>query len=150
MLHKAEEWGLIAKVPKLKLLKELGRTFRLDQEAERKLLAAADSLLARGIWTRRMHDTFRDVVVLVRDTGMRNKKELFCARIEDIDWNNRVFFIPDSKTDNGRRFVPLSDRAAELLKARCGERRQGWVFKAFSASGHLTSVDNKFRQARRE
>ena len=22
-----------------------------------------------------MHDTFRDVVVLVRDTGMRNKKE---------------------------------------------------------------------------
>jgi hypothetical protein len=32
---------------------------------------------------------------------MRNKKELFCARIEDIDWNNRAFFIPDSKTDNG-------------------------------------------------
>jgi hypothetical protein len=43
MLHKAEEWGLIAKVPKLKLSKELGRTLRLDQEAERKLLAAADS-----------------------------------------------------------------------------------------------------------
>ena len=37
MLHKAEEWGLIAKVPKLKLIKELGRTLRLDQEAERKL-----------------------------------------------------------------------------------------------------------------
>jgi integrase len=111
MLHKAEEWGLIAKVPKLKLLKEFGRNLRLDQEAERKLLAAADSLLERGAWTRKMHDTFRDVVVLVRDAGMRNKKELFCARIEDIDWNNRVFFIPDSKTDNGRRFVPLSDRA---------------------------------------
>jgi hypothetical protein len=79
MFHKAEEWGLIAKVPKLKLLKELGRTLRLDQEAELKLLAAADSLLERGIWTRRMHATFRDVVVLVRDTGMRNKKELFRA-----------------------------------------------------------------------
>jgi integrase len=126
MLHKAEEWGLIAKVPKLKLIKELGRTLRLDQEAERKLLAAADSLLERGAWTRKMHDTLRDVVVLVRDTGMRNKKELYCARIEDIDWNNRVFFIPDSKTDNGRRFVPISDRALELLKAR-GERREGWV-----------------------
>jgi integrase len=150
MFHKAEEWGLIAKVPKLKLLKELGRTLRLDQEAELKLLATADSLLERGIWTRRMHATFRDVVVLVRDTGMRNKKELFRARIEDIDWNNRVFFIPDSKTDNGRRFVPLSDRAMESLKARCGERRQGWIFKAFSASGHLTTVDRKFRQARCE
>ena len=125
MLHKAEEWGLIAKVPKLKLIKELGRTLRLDQEAERKLLAAADSLLERGAWTRKMHDTLRDVVILVRDTGMRNKKELYRARIEDIDWNNRVFFIPDSKTDNGRRFVPISDRALELLKARCGERREG-------------------------
>ena len=62
------------------------------------------------------------------------------ARIEDIDWNNRLFFIPDSKTDNGRRFVPLSDRALELLKARCGELRQGWIFKAFSASGCLASA----------
>src|SRR5882724_4788661 len=87
---------------------------------------------------------------MVRDTGMRNKKELSCARIEDIDWHNRVFFIPDSKTDNGRRFVPLSDRALELLKARCGDRREGWIFTAFSASGHLTTVDRKFRQARSE
>jgi len=98
----------------------------------------------------RMHGMFRDVVVLVRDTGMRNKKELFRARIKDIDWNNRVFFIPDSKTDNGRRFVPLSDRALELLKARCRERREGWIFPAFSASGHLATVDKKFRQARLE
>ena len=150
MLHKAEEWGLVAKVPKLKLSKELGRTLRLDQQAEHQLLAAADGLLERGIWTRKMHSTFRDIVVLVRDTGMRNKKELFCARIEDFDWNNRVFFIPDSKTDNGRRFVPLSDRALELLKARCGDRREGWIFTAFSASGHLTTVDRKFRQARSE
>ena len=150
MFHKAEEWGLIMKVPKLKLSKELGRTLRLDQEAERKLLAAADSLLARGLWTRKMHAAFSDVVVLVRDTGMRNKKELFCARIEDIDWNNRVFFIRDSKTDNGRRFVPLSDRVLERLKVRCGERREGWIFAAFSASGHLRTVDKKFRQARLE
>jgi site-specific recombinase XerD len=40
--------------------------------------------------------------------------------------------------------------ALELLKDRCGERRQGWIFKAFSASGHLTTVDRKFRQARSE
>jgi integrase len=130
-----------------KLSKELGRTLRLDQEAERKLLAAANSLLARGLWTRKMQAAFCDVVVLVRDTGMRNKKELFCARIEDIDWNNRLFFIRDSKTDNGRRFVPLSDRVWERLKARCGDRREGWIFPAFSASGHLTTVDKKFRQA---
>jgi hypothetical protein len=51
MLHKAEEWELIAKAPKLKLMKELGRTLRLDQEAERELLAAADRLLESGKWT---------------------------------------------------------------------------------------------------
>jgi integrase len=135
MLHKAEEWGLIARVPKVKLMKELERTLRLDEEAECKLLAAADSLLQSGKWTRTMHATFRDVVIFVRDTGMRNKKELFRARIEDIDWTNRVFFIPDSKTPKGRRFVPISDRVLELLKMRCGERREGWIFPAFSASG---------------
>ena len=64
-------------------------------------MAAADSLLQSGKWTTKMHATFRDVVIFVRDTGMRNKKELFRARIEDIDWTNRVFFIPDSKTANG-------------------------------------------------
>jgi len=97
-----------------------------------------------------MHATFRDVIVFARDTGMRNKKELFCARIEDIDWNSRVLFIPDSKTPNGRRFVPISDRVLELLRVRCGDRREGWIFTAFSASGHLISVDRKFREARRE
>jgi integrase len=49
-----------------------------------------------------------------------------------------------------RRFMPLSDRTLELLKARCGDRREGWIFTAFSASGHLTKVYRKFRQARSE
>jgi integrase len=52
--------------------------------------------------------------------------------------------------DHGRRFVPLRDRALERLKVRYGKRRQGWIFKAFSASGQLTAGDKKFRQARGE
>jgi hypothetical protein len=48
--------------------------------------------------------------------------------------------------DHGRRFVPLRDRALERLKVRCG-KREGWSFKAFSASGQLTTADKKFRQA---
>jgi site-specific recombinase XerD len=154
MLHLAQDWDLIVKVPKLKLMKEVGRSLRLDAEAEGALLAAADRLLKQKKWRARMHATFRDVVIFARDTGMRNKKELFCARIENIDWNSRVLFIPDSKTPDGRRFVPLSDRVLALLKARCrdqdGEKKEGWIFTAFSASGHLTSIDKKFREARRE
>ena len=41
MLHKAEEWNLIGRVPKFKLLREHGRRLRLDDDAERKFLAAA-------------------------------------------------------------------------------------------------------------
>jgi len=35
MLHKAEEWKLIARAPKVQLMKEHGRSLRLDDEAER-------------------------------------------------------------------------------------------------------------------
>src|SRR5439155_3488952 len=38
MLHKAEEWKLISRGPKIKLLKEHGRSLTLDDAAERKLL----------------------------------------------------------------------------------------------------------------
>jgi hypothetical protein len=41
MLHKAEEWNLIGRVPKFKLLTEHGRSLRLDEDAEQKLLVAA-------------------------------------------------------------------------------------------------------------
>ena len=36
MLHKAEEWNLIGRVPKFKLLREHGRSLRLDEDAEQK------------------------------------------------------------------------------------------------------------------
>jgi len=38
MLHKAKEGKLIMQVPEFKLFKEEGRSMRLDDEAERKLL----------------------------------------------------------------------------------------------------------------
>jgi hypothetical protein len=36
----------------------------------------------------------------MRDTGMRNERELYRMRIENLDWNSRVIFVPDS---HGRR-----------------------------------------------
>ena len=35
MLHKAEEWKLISRAPKINLMKEHGRSLRLDDDAER-------------------------------------------------------------------------------------------------------------------
>jgi integrase len=147
MLHLAKkQWGLIAMVPEIKLAQEPGRSLRLDDESERKLLLAISQL---EHWKPYQQKLLCDVIILIRDTGMRNKKELFRVRIEDIDFPNRAIFIPDSKTATGRRFVPMSDRVLDILFARCGERREGWLFPAPRAkAGHLTTVDKLFREAR--
>ena len=145
MLHKAEEWNLIDKIPKFKLLRESGRTLRLDDEAEQKLVVAAQ---ACG-WTQHKFELFRDVLILARDTGMRNQRELYQIRIENLDWKNRIIFVPDSKTPHGRRMIPTSDRALEILQARVGQRREGWLFPSKrSKSGHLTDIGKQFRAAR--
>src|SRR4029077_13661846 len=106
MLHKAEEWKVIGHAPKIKMMKEHGRHLRLDDEAERKLLEGAQACT----WRMRTFELFHDIVILMRDTGMRNQRELYRMRIENLDWQNRVIFVPDSKTAEGRRLVPMSRR----------------------------------------
>jgi integrase len=145
MLHKAEEWKLIFKTPKFRLAKEHGRSLTLDADGEMKLIAAA----ADSHWHKGCFETFRDVVILIRDSGMRNERELYRVRIENIDWPGKFIFVPDSKTPSGRRKVPMSDRVLELLRIRCQGRSEGWVFPSKrSRSGHLTTVAKLFREAR--
>ena len=147
MLHKADEWELIRKVPKFRLAKEHGRSLNLDEAAEKSLLMGA----AACKWRKRTLQLFKDILMLMRDTGMRNERELYRVRIENIDWNSKVIFVPDSKTPDGRRIVPMSDRALEVLRARCEGRREGWVFPSKrSKAGHLTTMADHFRQARRK
>ncbi len=62
MLHKAEEWKLIARTPKVKLMKEHGRDVRLDADAEETLVQAS----LRCKWRPRTRELFRDIVALMR------------------------------------------------------------------------------------
>jgi len=147
MLHKAEEGKLIRHAPKIRLMKEHGRSLRLDEEAEKKLLAGA----AACEWRKPSQGLFRDILILMRDTGMRNERELYRMRIENLDWENRVIFVPDSKTAEGRRLVPMSSRVFDLLRERCDTRKEGCVFPSKrSKSGHLAGIGPLFRQARRQ
>src|SRR5246127_257173 len=147
MLHKAEEWKMIGHTPKVKMMKEHGRHLLLDGDAERRLLEGAKACR----WRRLTFELFRDIVTLMRDTGMRNQRELYRARIENLDWESRVIFVPDSKTPEGRRLIPMSRRVFELLRARCAARTDGWVFPSKrAASGHLSSIDRLFREARQQ
>jgi len=124
MLHKAEEWSLLSKVPRFKLLQEHGRTLRLDDDFEKKRPTAAKACS----WRPCTFELFRDIIILARDTGMRNRRELFRIRIEDLDWNNGIIFVPDSNTSEGRRLIPMSDRAYQVLRIRAGQRSNGWRF----------------------
>jgi len=145
LLHKAEDWNLIRQAPKIKLLPKRERSLRLDDEAEKKLLVAA----AECNWCSQALELFRDIVMLARDTGMRNEKELHQVLIENIHWDRHIVYVPDSKTINGVREVTLSDRAVGILRQRCRDRRKGWVFPSKRArSAHLTTMALKFRQAR--
>jgi integrase len=68
---------------------------------------------------------------------MRNQRELYCMRTENLDWNNRIIFVPDSKTANGRRMIPMSDRVYELLRVRAEGEDEGWLFPSNrSKCGH--------------
>jgi hypothetical protein len=82
-LGKATEWGLIASPPRIKLLKEEGRSALIDKDAESRLLAAAPQPL-------------RDVAILVLDSGMR-PSEVFEMRWEDLTWDPGMIFIPREK-----------------------------------------------------
>jgi integrase len=124
MFNKAKEWKLLMQLPEFKLFKEEGRSLRLDDEAERKLLPVAEQPL-------------KDIIILMRDTGMRNVRELYRLRVENIDFNTRVIFNPNSKTAKGRRFIPMSDRVMDILRTRCGERVEGWVFQSRYKEKHI-------------
>jgi hypothetical protein len=86
MLHKGEEWNLLIKVPKFKLWPEQGRKLRLDDDAEQKLLAAAKCCSLETSDVRAVSGCHHPA----RDTGMRNGRELYRIRTENLDWNNRI------------------------------------------------------------
>jgi integrase len=111
-------------------MKEHGRHLLLDGDAERRLLEGAKACR----WRRLTCELFRDIVTLMRDTGMRNQRELYRARIENLDWESRVIFVPDSKTPEGRRLIPMSRRVFELLRTRCATRTDSWVFPSKRAA----------------
>ncbi len=45
--------------------------------------------------------------------------ELYCMRVENVDFDAGTIFTPDSKTESCRRFIPMSCRVKQILEARC-------------------------------
>ena len=114
---------------------------------ERTLLEGLETPVNHGR-TQRLREQIRDFLVIAQDTGMR-PKEILRMRIEHIDWDNRRIWNPHGKTAKSRRFVPMSHRMKDVLEARCGKQKDGWVFPSDrSKSGHLNSIAVGFRALR--
>jgi integrase len=69
-------------------------------------------------------------------TGMR-MDEILSIRLENIDTDRRLIFLPDAKT--GQRDQPITGGVAEYLSQYRGQA--GWLFPSKrSKSGHVTNI----------
>ena len=137
MYSKAKGDKMIFEIPDFAHFKEHGRSLRLNDEAERRLSAVADQPL-------------KDIIVVMRDTGMRNARELYCMRVENVDFDAGTIFTPDSKTESGRRFISMSSRVKQILEVRCAGRSEGWVWMSRYKGKHIGegTVYRRWVQAR--
>ncbi len=62
-------------------------------------------------------DYLRNIIRIFTETGIRVYKELMPVKKDQVDLENALVWIPDSKTPNGVADVPLTDLAVEAFRA---------------------------------
>src|SRR5258707_8519246 len=95
------------------------RVLRSDEE--RRYLDEADPLL-------------RDVATILLDCGLRPEE---CFRLKWENVRDGQIEIQYGKTDNARRRIPLSARAAAIFEMCSTNASCEWVFPAGTRSGHI-------------
>ena len=141
ILHIAAEWGVIEKVPKIKLLPgERRREHVVSQEEEARYLAAASEPLA-------------SIATVLADTGMR-PDECYRLRWEAITWvngRNGTLLVTHGKTAAARRVVPMTPRVRVLLQARWEKAKkpdEGWIWPAPTRCEHVDRSSLKKRHGK--
>jgi integrase len=67
-----------------------------------------------------------------------------------VFFNEDYIFVPESKTEAGRRKVPMSARFKQRLWERRNSAKSIWVYPGRRGEGHLKSTAVGFRNARRK
>jgi integrase len=138
LLRMAQEWKVLDRVPRIRLLRgERNREFVLSHRLEPAYLAAAPQPL-------------RDVAVLILETGVR-PGEAVGLRWEDVRLQAGVharhgyIVIRGGKSRNAKRNLRLTERAAEMLKARKAGPKSAWVFPGETTDSAIlgTSLDHQ-------
>jgi integrase len=156
MLKRAQKQKnrLIAEVPVIELVEEQSRETELQPWMEERLLAVTK--IPRT--SRSKHapkssnygwQPFRDVLLIMLDTGMR-PCEVYRMQREHIDWDRNRIFVPRSKSRKSRRFVGMTRRVRGALELRLAQHDSAFAFpSARSATGHIVTVQKQFDRARR-
>ena len=141
MLRLAYEWREIQRVPRIRLLTgERVRDFVLSRKQEALYLAACPQPL-------------NDLAVLMLETGLRIGEALH------LEWTD-VRLVPvngarfgylrvrEGKSKNARRVIPLTDRAAAMLRERLTAKESEIVFANREGKVYLgTSINHLHRKA---
>jgi integrase len=84
----------------------------------------------------------RNVVRIITETGLRVYKELMLMKNDQVDLDNAVVWIPDSKTPNGVAEVPLTPLAVRAFQDQLRIASSGtYLFPSDkNQSGHQTTL----------
>ena len=84
----------------------------------------------------------RNIIRIISESGLRVYKELMPMKKEQVDLQNAVVWIPDSKTPNGIAEVPLTDLARDALREQIRIAGPGtWLFPSDeNPTGHQKTL----------
>ena len=84
----------------------------------------------------------RNIIRIISESGLRVYKELMPMKKEQVDLENAVVWIPDSKTPNGIAEVPLTDLAREAFREQIRIAGPGtWLFPSDeNPTGHQKTL----------
>ena len=141
MLGRAAEWKMLDAKVTFHIGKTPARDGQITPEIEQVILHQLSGYRTKKPWL---------ALITMMDCGAR-PSEVFSIRLEHCDWAGRRILIPHGKTENSRRWVPMSERMHKELSAWChGSEGPGWLFPARtrdSKAGHMNSISNSFRSA---
>lgn len=129
ILNRYINFGILTKNPvsKVKFLKENGDRWRvISRDEEQKYLMAASQPL-------------HDIAILMIESGCR-PEELFRLERKNVNLEDGYIFIPFGKTRSAKRLIPLSTRAANVLKQRLSENNGKYVFISAKSGKPITTL----------
>lgn len=114
-------------------MKGLFRPHYVSWSEQQRIEAAAPSYL-------------RNVVRIVTETGLRIYKELTPIKKDQVHLEDKIVWIPDSKTANGVAEVPLTELAIEALRGQMQLAGNSlYLFPSGNATGHQTTFKTVWR-----